>query len=706
MNRPLAQLKVGDWWYLPHLDKLVKLDEQAKVQQKLELDNLCQSVLNYFLLHPGRLISKEELLKEVWHLSSVTDGRIARVISILRDVLSDDVKAPTYIETINKRGYRFIAAVEVVEIAAPAAAEPEPVNKPKPWFWVAALLLVLLAGVAGWLYWQQPEEEPENKVLFGHWAPVSSMDGFEYYPSLSKDGRYLVYSFAKAGQLKHALVLQDLTTQQKYTLVDNGTDNFGAGFSPDGLRIAYQRLHFRESCEIRLMTLSNDEQRTVLKDEKLTGCGKNSVSARISWAPDGNSLLYSSAETDEARMAMFNYDFQTKNARQLLLPSPLGFGDFVARYSHQGDKIAFLRDIAGEAVQLWLMDLRSQETVMIRQLENAYPADLVWSSDDKMILFSAFNNSIEKVNLSKPVQETAIITDNRIYELLLTPQNNFIGSIGRFGAYHVKKYNNKVLNDAPTNKIIFKSSRDETLVDANPDTKKPIAIVSKRTGLSQIWLSYENGEQKMISNFDKQVTISELKFSKSGKYLLALIDQQLWIFTENGGKKALADENAPTKNISPDPLVDTFYYASNQIGRWRVMKYNPETESSETVLLEVDLYEFSGDGNYLLTRDAATRKYTLLHKNKEVRLSDELLNRLVFDPQIELSEEGIYFSGVDNQNNNNVLFYSFQDQSIVATGEGSELYSSRFSLSPDERFIYLIVGDTRDIDIAILNVKP
>ncbi|WP_337843038.1 winged helix-turn-helix domain-containing protein [Rheinheimera sp.] len=706
MNRPSAQLKVGDWWYLPQLDKLVKLDEQAKVQQKLELDNLCQSVLNYFLLNPGRLISKEELLKEVWHLSSVTDGRIARVISILRDVLSDDVKSPTYIETINKRGYRFIATVEIVEIKAPAPTDSEPVKTAKHWLWAVGVASALIIGVFGWFYLQPGPEKTEDKVLFGHWAPVSSMDGFEYYPSLSKDGRYLVYSYAKAGQLKHALMLQDLTTQQKYALVDNGTDNFGAGFSPDGRQIAYQRLHFRESCEIRLLTLADDEYRSVLKDEKLTDCGKNSVSARISWSPDGNSLLYSSSESEEARMAIFNYDFQTKNVRQLLLPSPLGFGDFVARYSNKGDQIAFLRDIASEAVQLWLMDLKSQETAMLLQLENAYPGDIVWSKDDQTILFPGFANSIEKVDLAEPVQKTAIVTDNRIYELLMAPDGKYIGSIGRFGAYHVKKYNNKVFNSEQFNEPVFKSNRDETLVDVHPKADKPLAVVSRRTGLPQIWLSSKNGEQKMISNFDKQVIISQLKFSQSGRYLLALVDQELWIFTENGGKKALAEDNSPMKNISVDPFSDSFFYVSNQLGRWRVMKYNPDNDSSELISVGDDLYEHSGKGNYLLTRDAETRKYSLLYQNKEMELSAELLNRLVFDPRIEVSEQGIYFSGQDEKNNNNVLFYSFKERNIVATGEGSELYTSRFSLSPDERFIYLVIGDTRDIDIAVLNVTP
>ena len=62
--RPEKQLKVEDWWYLPQLDKLAKLNSRMEVTEMAELDHLCQSVLNFFLLNAGRLISKEELLKE------------------------------------------------------------------------------------------------------------------------------------------------------------------------------------------------------------------------------------------------------------------------------------------------------------------------------------------------------------------------------------------------------------------------------------------------------------------------------------------------------------------------------------------------------------------------------------------------------------------------------------------------------------------
>lgn len=177
--RPEKQLKVEEWWYLPQLDKLAKLNNRMEVSQVADLDHLCQSVLNFFLLNPGRLISKEELLKEVWQMTSVTDGRVARVISILRDVLGDDVKSPRYIETIPKRGYRFIAKVIEQEqlIAQPSDAQDAPQTsaerKINRIWWAGLTAATLVIGLlAGWLFFPA-ESEQDKQAPFVNWSPVS-----------------------------------------------------------------------------------------------------------------------------------------------------------------------------------------------------------------------------------------------------------------------------------------------------------------------------------------------------------------------------------------------------------------------------------------------------------------------------------------------------------------------------------------------------
>src|SRR5262245_12100658 len=59
-----------------------------------------------------QLVEKDRLLKEVWPDSFVEEGSLARNIYELRKALGDDTSEPRYIETIPKRGYRFIAPVK------------------------------------------------------------------------------------------------------------------------------------------------------------------------------------------------------------------------------------------------------------------------------------------------------------------------------------------------------------------------------------------------------------------------------------------------------------------------------------------------------------------------------------------------------------------------------------------------------------------
>src|SRR5215813_190209 len=63
----------------------------------------------------GHLVSKEEIMSQLWPESFVEEVNVNRNISTLRRVLADSPNDPSYIETVPKRGYRFIAPVVQVE---------------------------------------------------------------------------------------------------------------------------------------------------------------------------------------------------------------------------------------------------------------------------------------------------------------------------------------------------------------------------------------------------------------------------------------------------------------------------------------------------------------------------------------------------------------------------------------------------------------
>src|SRR5436305_13278089 len=63
----------------------------------------------------GHVLSKEQIMEEVWEDSFVEENNLAQNISILRKALGEGTAGAKFIETVSKRGYRFIAPVELID---------------------------------------------------------------------------------------------------------------------------------------------------------------------------------------------------------------------------------------------------------------------------------------------------------------------------------------------------------------------------------------------------------------------------------------------------------------------------------------------------------------------------------------------------------------------------------------------------------------
>ncbi len=79
-------------------------------------------LLLYLAARQSTLVSKDELFAALWPDVAVTDNALTQAVSELRQALGDDPGKPTYIQTVARRGYRFIAQVESASIQAEAAA--------------------------------------------------------------------------------------------------------------------------------------------------------------------------------------------------------------------------------------------------------------------------------------------------------------------------------------------------------------------------------------------------------------------------------------------------------------------------------------------------------------------------------------------------------------------------------------------------------
>ena len=87
------------------------------------LEPKVMEVLVCLASQPGNAVSKETILKTVWQDTFVSDDVLVRSISELRRVFQDDAREPRFIETIPKRGYRLVPAVQSVNGSVAATAE-------------------------------------------------------------------------------------------------------------------------------------------------------------------------------------------------------------------------------------------------------------------------------------------------------------------------------------------------------------------------------------------------------------------------------------------------------------------------------------------------------------------------------------------------------------------------------------------------------
>jgi len=99
-----------------------------KGAEPIDLSPKALDLLFFFAERPGALVTKDQMLEALWPGVAVTDNAITQVVSELRQALGDEPASPRYVETVPRRGYRFIA---VVEPAAAAEKTPGAVSPPR-----------------------------------------------------------------------------------------------------------------------------------------------------------------------------------------------------------------------------------------------------------------------------------------------------------------------------------------------------------------------------------------------------------------------------------------------------------------------------------------------------------------------------------------------------------------------------------------------
>jgi len=711
MIKPDSPLQVGDWQYLPEQDKLVQFDVDGKIAQTAELDNLSQKVANYFIVNAGRLITKDELLQDVWGIRDVSDGRVTRVIRVLRVALGDDTREPKYIETIPKRGYRFIAPV--AEVVAEHEAESnfllqksQPSNilfsKKIPIF-----LLYIFIPILGlsWYFWPSESLVPEPaSIPLLTYLPVTSMDGLEFYHNVTEDERYIVYSYASPVSENIAvLMLEDLVEHKRIQLTEDTYSSLGAAFSSDFKQIAYHRYYADGRCSIRIVDF-NSREFTVSSDRELTACGEGSPSSRVAWSPDSKYLIYPTMNAGR-QMVLMMKPINGGAAEQLTTPPPSSFGDYAARFSFDGRKLAFVRG-AGSSAQLWLLDLTSRELKMLVNVTATLPGNIGWSEDDRYVFFSSAQTAISKVDIETGLTSTVGYSDIPSQEIQTLRNGQLYASVGNFAHINIKEVGNNLRTTESASKVVFSSNRNENTVEASPIDGGPTAVVSRRSGLPQVWLFYPNGNQKQLTFFEKSVRIRRLVFAPNGEDLIVQLHNEVWLLNHNGNLTKIPTlDNTIISSPAWGAKGDSVYFSESKNGRWQINKYDVNTKNidSSPYALDQEFYLESYDGRYSFWRDAISKKFFInwLEAGDVEELPIALPENQLWN-QFKSMSSGIYYAELFDDTYYKLKFYDVKTKKILDALADDLLYQYHFSVSADEKRVFILQSVRGDIDIAKL----
>src|SRR5882724_12019570 len=282
----------------------LRAGELRKNGVRLKLTGQPFQVLAILLERAGEVVTREELQKNLWPDTFVeVEHNLNSAINKIREALGDSAESPRFVETLPRRGYRFIAAVsgtadlgrrvntggvvsERVDSGSvhqrpvgKGAGEPsqEPSRFSKTLKYSVAGLLILLAVIALWMAERPRLAVPRSLTR------VTFDDGLQIGVSWSPDGGFIAYSSDRGG--KFDIWVQQVSGGDPVQVTKSPGHNWQPDWSPDGKYIAYR---------------SEDGEGGLFIIPALGGGGlaRKIVSAGFypRWSPDGSRILFQTSQ--------------------------------------------------------------------------------------------------------------------------------------------------------------------------------------------------------------------------------------------------------------------------------------------------------------------------------------------------------------------------------------------------------------------------
>jgi len=692
--------------------------EVRKGGVKLKLGGQPFQVLVILLEQHGKVVTREQLQQRLWPDTFVdVDHNLNTAINKIREVLGDSAESPRFVETLPRRGYRFIGGLE-----SPVPPVKEPVAEPivtvepdrgwrsgQQWLKIAAgalaIAVVALATVVAYR-WHRPQRPQGQEALTA--VPFTALPGQETAPAFSPDGSRIAFAWngdPGPGTKGFDLYVKAIGSETLLRLTRHPSEWISPAWSPDGTQIAFHRMTGADT-GIYLVPALGGPERKLHSTRMLGMLGTWGAMPMISWSPDGKWIAFNNVAGDEHAM------MSLLSTETLETDRPLNGGNCLEHgqpaFSHGGEYLAFWCFRTEGEAELYSLPLRDGKPKRIGPFR-AWPQGLTWSADDEKLIYSHWNTSsfqLDEVTVATGSVKRLALEGSALLPTVSPKGDKLAYSSVSMGSTNI--WRRDLLHPDAQAVEPIPSSRRQTDAQYSPDGKR-IVFSSQRSGRQGVWISSDDGSN-LVQLSNPNYESGSPQWSPDGSRIaFDSLPRDRW-------EIYVADvaERKPRKlitNISgvirPHWSRDGkwIYFTSNEPGRMGV--YRCPASGGDAVALSNDIdgdrpqESFDGKTVYFASHeDNSTLKKTALSGQPGTESEVDGLPRVRDSSLWALSLDGIYF--VPAEAPRSLRYYDFASKQIRPIFELDNFYSG-LSVSPDGRWILYSQESDVNSDIMLVD---
>jgi len=291
--------------------------ELRREGRRVKLQEQPCRVLFLLLERAGEVVTREELREKLWPADTFVDfdHGLNSAVARLREALRDSAEKPRFIETISKRGYRFIApfqpaASPVAESSlSPAVQHSTRLRSlARRGVWIGSTFcLALLSVLTLWaLYRPSPDSQLERIEV----VPLIGLRGLQATPAFSPDGTLV--AFRQSDGAHNTGIFAAVVGGQKSLQLTTDPGDCCPTWSPDGRQLAFIRYAEKDASIFTIAALGGTEHRVYHGP---------SLRAGLSWSPNGEHLVFSETNpADQTRSVISLLSLSDSSTRAITSP--------------------------------------------------------------------------------------------------------------------------------------------------------------------------------------------------------------------------------------------------------------------------------------------------------------------------------------------------------------------------------------------------